>query len=290
MKKDPSLKDFPPVDEYLAQLDLNKIADAILATEGRPVTEEDFEDAKRMIWEGAENWLVQDIHDLQIIGIEVPYEPTLILPGGREQRVKAFMDIVGIVRGRLNSTAKHAGKKVIIDWKTTSNLTLDAKWKERYIESWQGRIYDLLEPSELVNFRGLSRGGAFADIFLEFSPESRPEVENQILGVSLQRAALVNSGLTIWPQAKPSACHAYGRDCPYKPSCPSEPGLVPADKSLSYSSMSTFMLCPERYRRNVMESLADPDADVDGSDESNFGSACHRGLAELYRQVAEKFN
>ena len=51
-------------------------------------------------------------------------------------------------------------------------------------------------------------------------------------------------------------------------------------KPLSYSGISTFMLCPEKYRRQQEDGSAD-------SEETIFGSVVHAGLAEAYRQAKE---
>ena len=46
----------------------------------------------------------------------------------------------------------------------------------------------------------------------------------------------------------------------------------------SFSSASTFLLCPEKYRRNLLSGSED-------SEDTIFGNMVHVGLAEAYKQV-----
>jgi hypothetical protein len=252
------------------------------------MAEYDFDEAKRLILTAADKWLVKDIYDLEITGIEEEYLDTLPILG-QPQTFKGIRDITGVIRGRLNATKNHAGKKVVIDWKTTY-ATLDTTWKDRYADSWQWKKYAHFGGADIILFRGVNRKGETKEIFIEVPKNNSEDVNLQLTGLVAERRALIESGLDVWPRRMPSACGSYGRECPYFEDCRTltMPRGVPfpADKSFSYSSMDVFMNCPERNRRAVVESALGAQ---EVTDESDFGVAVHAGLAELYTQANELF-
>lgn len=293
----------PSFEAYIDQIDLKKVAETILASKSRPLNNSDFEDAKQIVWESAEKWLLRDLVDLQLDGIEVAYDKFVELPVGpfhtTQRRLKGILDIRGTIRGRLQDTAKYAGKRVAYDWKTAvTRSTLDSEWKDKHRDSHQWEIYSLLEPLEVFSYRCVTRPTQkdpdkpskceMADITIEV-PAGLNGVENHLSGVFLQRQSLMEGGFQTWPTNRPHACGSFGRDCPYLSVCPGDPGPIPADKSFSYSSSNLFQLCPERYRRHVRDSLVEGAEDLEESDATAFGTAVHRGLAELWRQAFERF-
>lgn len=275
----------------MSQIDAEKIALAVNGPEaverGRlRLAEYDVDEAMRMVWVAAEKWLSRDIYDLEIEGVEELQEhPT---PWGR---VKMVFDVRARTKGRLNNTKKYAGQPVIVDWKTTLS-TFDARWVNRYFGSWQSKFYSHFGQAPLIIYRGINRHHETKEILVEPGAGNTKNVLIQMEGLFEQRDALIKKEFSVWPRRMPAACGEYGRECPYILECPDlidiPSGAIPANKSFSFSSMEKFMQCPERYRRGVLESEAGG-ADKEGSDESDFGLAVHRGLAELYRQVKEKF-
>jgi PD-(D/E)XK nuclease superfamily len=286
--KDPVLKNLPSVESYFEQLDLEKIADAIVGPDGAPkIAEYDFQDAKRMIWAAAEKWLPRDIYDMQITGVEEEYQTTVELAYG-PQLFRGFMDVTGMLKGNVSVTQKYAGKKCVVDWKTTHN-TLDAIWEERHRDSWQWKNYLHFGEAEVMLYRGISRTeGKTREVVIPRPPGLSEALMGQITGVALQREVLIVAELPVWPRKMPGSCGSFGRECPYFGDC--RDGSMPQQavlpgRSFSYSSMELFSLCPERYRRDKLTE----DAGGEETDESLFGNAVHAGLAELYRQARERF-
>lgn len=285
--KEPQLSSLPPFSDYIPQINWEKISDAILGGEGAPkLADYDYTEAKQMVWAAAEKWLVKDFYDIEFTGVEEMYEETLDLPGVGLQRFKGIKDLRGILRGRLNTTKKLGGKKVVLDWKTTSNVTFPAEWEDRLLDSWQWKKYLYFDQAEVMIYRGLNRQGKTKELMIERPANLEADVLAQITGVALQRKALVDAGITVWPRRMPGSCGAFGRECPYQGDCRDmtmplvaiEPG-----KSLSYSSMDKFLLCPERSRRELLY------GEAEDTEESIFGQRVHLGLAELYNQARSIF-
>jgi hypothetical protein len=302
--------DLPPAEEYLAQIDLDRVAHEILAL--RPgeqeLTVSDYEDAQTAVLAAADTWLARDIADMTITGVEQPFSTLYHVPGQEPQSVRGIKDLVGWAQGHVAPLKQHlvdndivGPVRLIVDWKTTAN-TLDVKWRERLIDSWQWRLYadnERLDSTIVVNYRGISRPKYdlekantpdgkcdTRDVFIVVPPTNALEVQGCVEGVSRQYRALIESGLQVWTRKMPSSCGAYGRTCTFFDDCrdyDAIPKYSVAARELSYSSIDRFMLCPELYRR--MEKTEQGD----GSESTRFGVAVHAGLAELYRQVKEKF-
>ncbi len=284
-KKDPLLSSLPPFEDYFNQLDHEKIAAAILGPEGTPkMADYDLSDAKSIIWAAGEKFLPRDLYDMQITGIEEQYQEKLDFSWG-SQVFRGIKDLKGVLNGRLNVTKKFAGKKVVIDWKTTGS-TLDTTWDERLMDSWQWRKYLYFDQADVMIYRGLNRDGKTRELIIERPPDLEEQVLIQLEGVSLQRNALVKAGLTVYPRKMPGACGAFGRECPHWTACRTgtmRKQALSEDETFSYSSMDLFMLCPEKYRNSRLFK------GEDDTEESIFGVRVHAGLAEMYSQSKELF-
>lgn len=277
---------YPPVEQYFEQLDQEKIAQAIIHDEdGKEVklTEWDFEDAKRLIWNAAEKWLVRDLREL----IVAPdgFEKRMSLEWGGSKPMKGYIDMEGQLRGTIKPFIDYAGRPFVLDWKTSKN-TLDTEWRERLIDSWQWRIYHAATDCGVIIYRGLSRNGDTKELLIAPPETTKREVQEYVSGALAMRNALVTLGAEVYPRHKPYACHAYGRECPFYTDCDnydSIPRQALEDKEMSYSRLEHLLLCPEKHRRLIIE------AGADDSEETTFGQAIHRGLAETWRQAFEKF-
>jgi hypothetical protein len=284
-----SLAVLPPLEDYASQLDFEKITQAILGPEGTPkIPEYELEDIKNVIWTAAEKWLVRDIYDMDILSVEQEATTQLVFPGGLQQSYRGFIDVHGTLRGRLNVTKEFAGKQVVMDWKTTTSV-LDADWDRRWLSSWQWKLYLYLTNSDVMMYRGIRRDGKTRELLITRPVNLEEDLLVQLQGVATLRQSLITSGLEIWPRKMPSACGSWGRECPHIADCQDltmPRGIIPLEKSFSYSSMDKFLLCPERGRRSVF----DESSSGDETEESLFGTASHRGLAELYNQAKLLFN
>ncbi len=280
-------ENFLPLETILAEIDLEKVAKAILTDKnGEEITLAlfDFEDAKRLVWLAAEKWLPRDLFEIKLGGLEAKQE--MAIPYQRLP-AKGFLDVAGTTRGLIDPFKPFAGKPVIIDWKTTKNDLKNATdWKRRLLDSNQWVCYSSMYKASVFIYRGLSRNGSTAELIIKVPENTERRSIEYISGVGVQVNALRDNGFTVFPMNQPFACNAYGRVCPYKKDC--EEYTMPRqalseDKQLSYSFMNTFLLCPERARR---ESLQE---EGNGSDETIFGQCVHSGVAELWKQAYDKF-
>ena len=242
----------------------------------KPLPEFDEEDARKCIWLAAEKWLERDLNKLVVTGIEQEFE-FLVTSLKFNQRVHGFFDVVGACADP--EFKEKSSVNIVIDWKTSRN-TLDATWRQRLIDSFQWRIYGHAAHAELVSYRGINRKGETKELLLRIPHTNSQEVEEQVLGLGSMRAALVNLELPVWPRNSPNACFAYNSQCPYYEDCEgySMPRVCVDHSMISYSQMNNLMLCPERTRRGIID-------EGQGTEETNFGQAVHRGLAELWRQA-----
>jgi hypothetical protein len=285
----------PDFETLFAQIDRTAVAHAINTTKGRELGHFEFEDAMACVFSACERWLVRDLEDMKIEGIE----EEIFVDGLPEQR-KPFHGFVDL-RGTLTGAAKpyngenvakrnFAGTVIIADWKTTDKA-VDTVWKERLRKSWQWKLYALATGAAIFSYRGISRAVKDAtgrrdtnELILEVPESNGVEAREFLTGAFVQRAAYVDAGLVVWPRNRPGSCKAFGRDCPFEVACEeySMPRIAPGDRQLSYSSISDLMLCPEKHRRKSLN----PD-EREETDSTIFGQAVHRGLEEVYRQAKE---
>jgi hypothetical protein len=249
---------------------------------------QDLETVRRGVWSAMEKWLADDIYDFKIDRIEDEFE----YPVG-DVKLKGFIDVSGVVCSRNNVLKKYNGRRFILDWKTKEK-TLTQDWREKLIDSWQWPLYSAYADAGLAIYRGISwtgNGNLDSDyareVTIEVPSTNAFEVEEHYGAVSRMRSQLISSGAMVWPRNKPFACRAYGEECPFYSDCYryEMPRAIPDAKILSYSAGSLFLLCPERSRRvSLQEEAGNFD---DGSWSTEMGTAFHRGMAEVYRQVRD---
>lgn len=275
-------------EEVWGRVDQERIAQAI----GPDILNEfDFQDAKLCVYTAAQRWLVRDITEFAIDGIETRRDLENInvkLLGG----FKGFLDICGTMKGECKEFKPYTGKKFILDWKS-AKAALDVKWKDRQIFSSQWRYYcAAADPVDLFFYRGVRRptkfGGEvdFRELIIEVPNHNYQEATEDIVGKMTARKALITAGLEVWPRNMPSACYEFGRVCPYFDDCDTYTmprRVVDIEKEMSYSRLKVFASCPERHRRDLLNSI--DGIDDDENENTIFGSAFHRGMAELYSQV-----
>lgn len=282
--------DAPPERTFLdvwGQLDKERIANVIVPATGS-MTDFDFDDAKACVYAAAERWLMEDLGNFAVTGLECR-EAFWANCGLFKQEVKAFVDMKATVvqKPQHNVFKPYTGQTVIVDWKS-ARAALDTRWSDRLINSQQWRLYAAATGAKLFVYRGVRRRQQPGEdpetraVILEVPDNNLVETDLHAAGVIRMRRALVDSKMPIWPRNMPSACHEFQRACPYLADC--EGGTSPlaagADKVLSYSSMKDFLTCPERHRRNTM-----PGSTSGDNNDTLFGNAVHRGLAEVWSQA-----
>jgi hypothetical protein len=278
--------EFPDPRDLLANLDMEKVAEKIWFDGMRDY---DFQDAKECTWNAAMKWLHRDVVEFDITNVEVLREADIAgFP------IKGYIDVRGMLRGKIPALSKWADKPFVLDWKTSKNK-LSTAWKNRLVDSLQWKLYCLLEPEYpgLIIYRGISRQGDVREVIIEPPAKEHmvAEVEAIVGPVSHFIQHLKES--EVWPRNMPASCHAFGYECPFYNDCEDNemPPRAIDVEHLSYSSLTRFLLCPERLRREKLVYLEALEAEVegeiepDGTDATRFGNAVHRGLEELYKQA-----
>ena len=247
----------------------------------------DLEDAKELVWMGAERWLEEDIKNLSITHVE--HKILVPLPG-LNISISGVLDL----QGKCNETGdlkQFSNSIYIADWKT-SKSSLDSDWKTRLLDSWQWRIYSFALGAKVFSYRGLSRKGETREVIFEVPENNDQQVVEYLKGASLMMRPLLESNLEVYPRHMPFACKAYGRDCPHLLDCKdyTMPRKAVNDLkddpfkgylSISYSQLEKLFLCPERMRRDM---IADKGED---SSEAGLGKCVHAGLENLYKQATK---
>lgn len=265
-----------------AQESLNwaAIHEEMTKTSDARLSDYDWDDARTAVFDGLESWLGADLLNFEILEVEKSVTTPL---------VRGVLDLVFRVRPKplAGQYAAWAGRIFISDWKTSKN-TLGGEWRARHIASWQAPIYGVLaehvngfsEMPAAFEFRGISRARETKPVLLEYGSEASDLTYEFLWQIDRMKSSLRGGTTKKWPQNRPFACNAYGRPCVYSNDCDlGKEHLVQIEaKPLSYSGVSTFMLCPEKFRRQQEDGSRD-------SDETIFGSVVHAGLAEAYRQA-----
>ena len=267
-----------------AQESLNwaQIHEEMAKTSDARLSDYDWDDARTAVFDGLESWLGTDLLNFEILAVEKSVTTPL---------VRGVLDLVFRVRPKplIGAYAAWAGRILLSDWKTSKN-TLSNDWRGRHVASWQAPIYGILTEHEngfgempaAFEFRGISRARETKPILMEYGPASSNLTYTFLYQIDRMKAALGDGKTKVWPQNRPHACNSYGRECVYIEDCDNgvERLVQIGAKPLSYSGVSTFMLCPEKFRRQQEDGSRD-------SDETIFGSVVHAGLAEAYRQAKE---
>lgn len=266
-------KDKEKINNILSLLDRGRIKDAIRSNAPSFLDNFDFEVVDDMLHSAINSWLIDDLEHYTLLATET--KKSFEHPASALEPTHLICDL---------ELQDKFGKKVIIDWKTTSR-ELDPKWEARYRDSWQWRIYLSYLNADKFVYRGVSTKKGTRDVTLNRYPGLDKEISQYINQFSNMRLSLV--GQAPWPRSRPGSCNAFGRLCHYYDDC--RDNTYPLDKliprSLSYSGMDTFFLCPERHRREELEKLrADAEPEREGNFAAELGNCFHRGAAEIWQQ------
>lgn len=256
------------------------VLDVMLATDNKRLEPLVFKQATAMVYEIAVmRWLAEDIENFESIDppeIEFEYNGT-----------KGVIDLTGTIKTNPPSKAyeKYAGQRFVLDWKTSSTSVLSDTWKHDYLNSWQWRIYSAAKNAQLFIYRGMTRGEmdisrAVKTLQIEVPLDNDYQVREHIRKTRLSMKAFENE--TTWPRYWPNPCRKWG-GCPFHVDCfnNTQPeGLITIPSLLSYSKISAFQDCPEKYRRLL---LAEREADA--NENTIFGNVVHAGLAQIYKEM-----
>jgi len=273
---------FPELWESLDQL---SIAAEVY---GPDMNDVDLAEARDCVYQACAAWLERDLATFVVTGVEEAYV---------DGKFKCVFDMRGQLK--LDQTHKsfkpYGGEGFILDWKTTAGA-LDARWAERLIASWQWRLYTMLPPAPaLFMYRGIRRPSNLEEqskiwlreLILEV-PAGNPDESGEFLRLMRnKRDFWVDSGELVWPRNMPTGCFAYGQVCAFYEDC--NHYTMPRQQlvetgPLSYSSITLLQSCEEKFRRLRLLRQEGEDGG-DETDSTRFGSAVHRGLAEVYRQA-----
>lgn len=277
----------------VATIDWSKVNAVVLAAP--LLSQADRADLGSMLLKACKKWIAPDTDNLRVTGVEQRFllrsapgfsvERVGATDGGEEalgeHGVKGYMDLVGWRRDfRVGDGGGVAiDSQEIIDWKCVG--TISDEQQTRLRDSWQWKLYCVATGATRFTYRSIQRDGRVKDTVLRWSSENygNQEVENQLRMVQAMRSTL--RYYDTWPRHAPFACRAYNRECDYVQQC--RAGTMPLKviplKALSHSRMETFLLCPERYRR---DRLVEIETD---RQETALGKAFHAAVAEIYMQI-----
>lgn len=235
------------------------------------LNKEDFSEVKYLFYRFYEDFYEKDKNDLIITSVEEEHKVANF-------NIRAFMDFTALLKDRENNRYGNY-ESIIVDWKTDNNKIID---KDKYKYSWQWKIYCFIYGADLFSYRVISKQtGEIKEILLNFTNDLFYQTKNYIYQCCLLRNTLKD--FLTYPRNMPFACNAYGRECLHKKACWSdnvEKAFVPV-REFSYSGISTFLLCPERYR---LDSLLGKEE----TRELGIGKAVHDCLALLYTYLKEE--
>lgn len=250
----------------------------------KPLARFDLEDAVDLVRLAANKWLDEDLRLLRAPVFEVSFRQEVV-PG---VYAKGVLDVFTEHRPAVETEAY---LPCVIDWKTRQTADVDSDWARDLRDSAQWRIYAWASRAPHFFYRGLSRRSRKCrEVPIQVPEDNDAWVENYLRGIAAQHVALTSAELPVWPQVKPRACRAWGRDCERRDSLRNTgncgpPEALRGSRDLSYTAIERFLLCPERYRCHALA----PDGEYE-SDDSLFGSAFHAGAAEAWRQAFQEEN
>jgi len=286
-----------PWQFYSDQIDWNKV-NAAISDVSTPLSDLEEELVRICVWDAAEKYVSLDLAAFKITGIEKRVE---FQPEGSKSIVKGYIDLMGEIReDGIKPYCDYFPGIWEADWKTTGGRvfstdnkdgsgpqfsgTVNSQWKERYLDSWQGKIYARAAGARLMEYRGISQLREYASLILAFEEHQIQEVDEYVVGASAIYNSLLDSGLQVWPRRMPKSCGNWGRDCQFKKNQDcilyTMPKGVPPRRDLSFSSIEQLYECPEKFRRMSLDKGLD-----DGTDASRFGEAVHRGIASSHSQL-----
>lgn len=267
-------------EQLIASLDWAAINAKVLAMP--LLSQADRADLASMLLKACKKWVAPDTESLTVIGVE---ERFLLdcRPGHAIQRmfagdeaelslgpygVKGYIDLIGY------------GQQIqLFDWKCTGSISEDQQ--NRLRDSWQWKLYCFATGATQFTYRSIQRDGRTKDTVLRWpgGGYDNADVEQHLRSVQILRES--QQYHDVWPRHAPFACRAYGRDCDYVRQCRTNtaPRQLIQLRPLSHSRMDTLLLCPERYRLDMLATEQD-------RTETALGKAFHVAAAEMYGQIA----
>lgn len=232
-------------------------------------------------------YLERDKENIDVIAVEKSLKYKDIYEGTADL-------VATIKKGSKYYPKDYHGTKIIIDWKSKDAAFYNlSEWKQKYMDSWQWRLYSFVEGADCFEYRGISRANGDTQKITLKVKEDNKELCLDYLGYSGEAInAFNNFGEGPWPRHKPFGCHAYNRECPFYSDCKLD--QIPEGlkgpiqiKPMHYSDLDVFYLCPERYRlltklQEKMYTKGIGDG-VESSRYTRFGAALHRGIAHIYK-------
>jgi hypothetical protein len=275
------------------EIDWGKSDNAIVGNQREIITSDTYKTVKKLVRDAAEFFLPMDLQWFRILGVEQEFLHEynhLSIPD------KAIIDLIFEVKPDAGKPYDdYVGKKLIVDWKSTSG-ELSTDWRNRYIYSWQWKRYAAITSADLFEFRGVSMKTFFTGqdykhicgpLILDVPDNNFENVLREYGVVQRQKNQLYLREESVYPRNLPGACFKFQEECEYLRDCQDftmpQQALVNIEHA-SYSSDETFKLCPEKYRRNKLKGVREDNVDS----QSFIGTLFHRGIAEVYLQFMEK--
>jgi len=272
-------------EDLIKEIDEEKILQTL--SQNHPTTPPKlWAEALELIFLTLSTWLPRDVQEFESIEIEKSYK-----------NGKIFIDLIGKNRGTLKPFSDHKGLKTLVDWKTTFQPVDGEKFKNKCVSSWQWKTYGaVVKDAKFFSYRGICRTTfdplnsgeprpRVREVLIPIPPDIDKAVEIQYNGIHKQLESL--KLLPIWPMNTES-CWDFGVPCPELEACKNytlHDQLIEVGGDLSYSSMMTFLRCPERYRMKEVRKQGFLEDDLESTDSTLVGTLVHEGLAEYYKAV-----
>lgn len=279
------------------------VEDILGLIDEKPILEELYDRAKNLqpqlkveilelLYLGLKVWLPRDFQEFSSIDTEKSY-----------QNGKIIVDLIGTNTGSCAPFSRFKGSKTLCDWKTTFQPVHGDKFKNKCVGSWQWKKYAAAIPdAKLFSYRGISRvtldpigwdnkpAPRTSEVIIEIPPDIDKAVEIQDNSIKAQMNAL--QPFPIWPM-NPDSCWDFGVPCREYDACKNYniiDGTIDIPEYISYSSMSTFLRCPERFRMKELRKQQQLEDDTDPGDQTVVGVMFHWAISEYYKEIWRKKN
>lgn len=263
---------------FRKNIDRKKVVSAI--EEDELLTSDERFQAKGLVHVLGEVYAERDYKECKIQYIEEEFRSNL---------VAGTIDLKLLVVNPIYLPKESKGKTLLVDWKTTNSNTFDTDFKSRYRNSWQWKIYSEYGKADYFEYRCIGKSsGDTVEIFQHVPETNSVDVHTYLSQLNDLKIQMEFYDESPWPRHMPGGCNVYGKKCPYLEICENNVYVKHSkiDEPLHYTSIETFLTCPERYRLTEIcrEKYG---LSVAETSDTIIGSAVHRGMEEIYRQLKD---
>jgi hypothetical protein len=266
------------------ELDWSKVSDVLAAA--KLPNNIDGRSMRRCVVDAVDKWFASDATNYRILSLE----EDRTIPMGGDASFKYRIDMVLEARRDVPKLKIKEGDKIIVDYKTSSLDLSGSYGKSRFREIYgqenkQPAYYKYCYPeARWFWFRGVSKqhGGGTCDLLIHLK-------DTALLPDDFHATHAIREALRpvdgFWYRNFEN-CNAYGYQCPHYTNCrinniPAT-GDIKIPSHMSYSQITSFWACPERYKR---DRLIGVEGIVDSGEAGLFGKVFHDCIHAIYSQL-----